>query len=141
VLFNGTSNDGAQNWKVTAPVTNQARLRISSVQDASAVDTSDGVLTLGGGSVTVLTPNGGEVWTVGSTRAIQWNTNGIVGNVRIELSRNGGATWTVLFASTANDGAQNWKVTAPATNQARMRVSGLFDPDAIDTSNGTFTIP
>jgi len=37
----------------------------------------------------------------------------VSGKVRIELSRDGGATWKALANSTANTGALSWKVTKP----------------------------
>ena len=90
--------------------------------------------------ITVLTPNGGETWPIGSTHAIQWSFSGISGNVKIELSRDGGATWTTLSNSTANSGTKNWKVTKPATTQARIRVSSVNSSSVADTGNTNFTI-
>jgi uncharacterized repeat protein (TIGR01451 family) len=139
-LFGAVANTGAQNWVVTGPATTQARLRVSSVVDAGAVDTSDANLTLGGGSVTVVAPNGGEVWPIGSIQTLRWNSSGFTGNVKIELSRTGGTTWGVLFSNTANDGAENWQVTGPATTQARLRVSSVVDAGAVDTSDNGFNV-
>ena len=65
---------------------------------------------------------------------------GVSGKVRIELSRDGGATWKALANSTANTGALNWKVTKPATTQARIRVSSVLNRSVSDTSDGNFTI-
>jgi hypothetical protein len=79
-------------------------VRVSSVSTPSVWDFSDAVFTIGGGGVTVVAPNGGGVWPINSTQTIQWSSNGFPGNVKIELSRDGGTTWEVLFASTANDG-------------------------------------
>jgi hypothetical protein len=64
----------------------------------------------------------------------------IPGNVKIELSRNGGTTWGVLFSNTANDGVQSWVVTGPVTSQARIRVSSLVDARAVDASDTGFNI-
>ena len=60
--------------------------------------------------------------------------------MRIELSRDGGATWKVLANNTANTGALSWKVTKPTTTQARIRVSSVLTPSVQDTSDGNFTI-
>jgi hypothetical protein len=49
-------------------------------------------------------------------------------NVKIELSRNGGATFETLFASTPNDGSECWLVTGPATTRALIRVSSTDNP-------------
>ncbi len=58
--------------------------------------------------ITVLSPNGGEAWRINRKYRIAWTSSGVKGNVRIELSRNGGS-WQTLFASTANDGAVDWR--------------------------------
>jgi hypothetical protein len=68
------------------------------------------------------------------------SVRGVSGNVRIQLSRNGGATWTTLFSSTANDGVQNWTVSGPATTQARMQINSVATPSVADSSNGNFVI-
>lgn len=90
--------------------------------------------------LTVLSPNGGEVWPIGSTQVLRWNATGVSGKVKIELSRDGGGTWKTLFASTVNDGSQSWKVTKPETGQARVRIRSLLDANVVDTSDGNCTI-
>jgi hypothetical protein len=139
-LVANTANDGSQSWVVTGPATTQARIRVKSVLDAGAIDTSDSNVTLGGGSITVQAPDGGESWPIGSTQTIRWSSSGLTGNVKIELSRNGGVSWGLLIGSTANDGVENWVVSGPATSQARLRVSSVLDAGATDTSNGNFTL-
>ena len=89
-------------------------------------------------SITVIAPNGGEIWRINRRQTIRWNSSLVSGTVKIELSRDGGGTWVVLFASTANDGSQNWKVTGPAA-QAKIRVSGNNEAVS-DTSDGVFKI-
>jgi hypothetical protein len=91
-------------------------------------------------ALTVISPNGGETWPMGKTRTLRWTSSNVSGKVRIQLSRNGGASWTTLFSATANDGAQNWKVKGPATTQARLRVNSVNNPSVADVSDGNFTI-
>jgi hypothetical protein len=95
-----------------------------------------------GSGITLLIPHGGETWFIGSTQTIQWTSCGVSGNVRIQLSRKGGApgTWKTLFRNTANDGSQSWKVTKPATTQARVRVCSVSNPSICDTCYANFTI-
>jgi hypothetical protein len=92
------------------------------------------------GSIVVTTPNGGEYWQMGSTKTIGWSSTGVSGNVSIAVSRNGGATYEVVAASTENDGTFDWSVTGPATGQARVRVTGVVNTSQSDESNGGFTI-
>ncbi|MEM7482700.1 MAG: hypothetical protein AAF481_16100 [Acidobacteriota bacterium] len=84
-------------------------------------------------SVTVTEPASGDHWTIGNGRFIRWTTDGVAGNVRIALSRNGGAFQT-LFANTPNDGVQSWLVTGPVADTAVVRVSSVADPGVFDDS-------
>lgn len=91
-------------------------------------------------SLTVLAPNGGENWPINTVQTISWTSSNLSGNVNIELSRDGGATYTTLFASTPNGGSQRWRVTGPATTQALIRISSVSTPSVSDTSDNVFTI-
>jgi hypothetical protein len=89
--------------------------------------------------VAVVAPNGGESWPVGSVHNIQWTSN-TGGNVKIEISRDGGGTWSTITSWTPNDGSHQWTVTGPASANCRIRVTSTTIPAATDTSNASFTI-
>jgi N-acetylneuraminic acid mutarotase len=91
-------------------------------------------------SITVTAPNGGETWRIGASRSIQWSATGITGNVTIQISRDGGGTYTTIASNMPNSGAFQWTVTGPATTRALIRVSSVSQPAVQDTSNSTFTI-
>jgi hypothetical protein len=69
-------------------------------------------------SITVIAPNGGELWPIGSTQTIQWSSQGVTGNVKILLSRDGGTSYKQIANNVPNTGAFSWTVTKPATTQA-----------------------
>ena len=92
------------------------------------------------GTITVTSPNGGESWAVGSTHPITWTSVGLTGNVGIELSRDGGATWATIITSTPNTGTASWTVTGPGTTQARILIGSSDYPGDYDTSDANFTI-
>ncbi|MBI5699363.1 IPT/TIG domain-containing protein [Candidatus Saganbacteria bacterium] len=93
-----------------------------------------------GDSVTVNTPNGGETLDVGATYNITWTSSGIT-NARIRYSTDGGATWTVVIASTpAAAGTYAWTVPNTPTTQGRVEIADAADSTPIDTSNANFTI-
>ena len=98
----------------------------------------------GAPSMAVTAPNTALSWAVGSARAITWTHNlGAVSFVRIELSRDGGASWETLAPSvqnaTATTGSFPWVVAGPPTATALVRVSWLDGP-ASDISNAAFAI-
>lgn len=93
------------------------------------------------GSLTLLSPNGGEIWNVGGAGLIQWNSSGFSGNVRIDLNRAyPGGAWEVLYGSAVNDGAESWTVSGAATPTARLRISSVLQPAIGDSSNANFVI-
>jgi hypothetical protein len=91
------------------------------------------------GSITVLSPNGGENWRHGQTKTIQWTASGAVGNVRIDLARDGTNYTETIAADTVNDGVHRWPVTGPATTTAKIRVCTV-DLGVCDATNGVFRI-
>ncbi|MFH1088387.1 MAG: hypothetical protein V1719_00930 [Patescibacteria group bacterium] len=93
-----------------------------------------------GGAITVVSPNGGESWTIGTTATITWTTQGPITDVKIELQRSTGGSWETLISSTTNDGSYSWPVTSPATSQALIKISKVDDDTVNDTSNAVFTI-
>lgn len=100
----------------------------------------DNNFTTTGPTITVIYPNGGETWAVGTSQTITWDSVGVPGNVRIRLSRNGGTTWRTIIGSTPNDGSQAWTVTGPATTQARIKVISIANTTISDISDDNFTI-
>jgi hypothetical protein len=101
---------------------------------------------MGAPSIAVELPNGGEVWDVGSTNTLCWSSIAVYANVTVELSRDGGATYETLFADIANDGQEDWLVTAPVTENALIRVRGTGtdeygkEVEVSDVSDEDFTI-
>lgn len=90
-------------------------------------------------AISVVYPNGGEVLTTGDLTVINWTASGTVGNVKIEYSTNGGASYRSVTPSTPNDGAFLWIVPSLASSQGMIKVSET-DGDPWDTSNTFFTV-
>ncbi|MBI5566906.1 MAG: hypothetical protein HY870_18555 [Chloroflexi bacterium] len=91
-------------------------------------------------SITVIAPNGGEVWRIGSTQTIQWTATSVTGNVRILLSRDGGASYKQIATHVSNTGAFQWTVTKPAATGALIRVISINQSSVLDTSDAVFSI-
>lgn len=137
-LFASTPNDGQQIWIVAGPATVDAMLRITHLSTPLS-DVSDSAFTITTEQLTVVQPQVGDHLVIGTERLIQWAGRG-EGEVRVELSRDGGASWEVLFEHTDNDGGQFWGVTGPATDQGLVRITALGDEPGFDVSDGPFSI-
>ena len=95
-------------------------------------------LSASGPAVRVDQPNGGEIVAVGSTQDVLWTATEI-DDVKIELSRDTGATWETVVASTINDGVESVTISGPASEQCLVRV-GSLDGTTVDVSDAVFTI-
>ena len=136
-----TANDGTQPWTVSLPATGIARVRIIAVSYPAVGDTSNGNFTIAARTITVLSPNGGEVWIQGSLQNVTWTSSNVTGNVNVELNRTySGGAWETIALNTTNDGTQPWTVTLPASTLARVRVTSVSFPTVSDVSNNNFTI-
>jgi hypothetical protein len=96
-------------------------------------------------SVTVVAPNGGEEWAVGSLQDIRWIAadNDTITRVDIRYSSDGGATYPhVITTDTPNDSLYEWTVPATVSDTCLMRITaydGGFNSNG-DLSDGYFSI-
>ncbi|MCP4215752.1 MAG: hypothetical protein GY765_13950, partial [bacterium] len=90
-------------------------------------------------SITVTSPNGGEVWEAGSPMSLTWTTTGGIGNVAIEYSTDNGAGWDIITPSTTNDGFYPWTVPNLPSTTCLIRISDGVS-GAADISDAVFTI-
>ncbi|MDD8012287.1 MAG: hypothetical protein PHX05_02280 [Acidobacteriota bacterium] len=91
------------------------------------------------GSLTVTSPNGGEIWTGNDSRIITWSSTGAVGNVNIDCSTTNGSTWYPVAINTENDGSFTWTVPNAPSTSCLVRVQEV-DGSPTDTSDAVFTI-
>jgi len=90
--------------------------------------------------LSVTSPNGGEIWLIGTRHDIAWSTSVQIANVKIEYSVDGGSSWTTITGSTANSGIYPWNVpNAPSTN-CLVRISDAANTATADFSDAVFTI-
>jgi len=82
---------------------------------------------------------------IGYPLTITWSTVDLLdpdGNAlpcKIELSRNGGAAWETLVASTPNTGSYVWTVAGDVSANCVVRISDVGDASINDTGE-TFAI-
>ena len=136
-------------WNAPGPTTSKGRIKVTATDALSntAFDASNAnfKIAAGSASVTVSVPNTALNWAIGSHQTISWKHNlGVPARFRIELSRDGGATYPEVIASsvpasTTSAGSYVWLVTGPAAS-ARVRITSLNTPSATDIGNVNFTI-
>ncbi|HLF14491.1 MAG TPA: hypothetical protein VI932_06350, partial [Bacteroidota bacterium] len=91
-------------------------------------------------SLSGIVPSGGEVWDVGSQRAISW-TQTLLSTVKIEYSIDDGSSWIPIVASApAWPDSFIWNVPPVLTTLGRVRVTSNEDSILSAQSAGPFTI-
>lgn len=132
-------------WTTPATASSRCLVRVSDANDATVSDTSDAAFSVTLATetpkITVTSPNGGENWQSGSSRAITWTSSGLT-NVKIDYTVNDGSTWASVVSSTAaSTGSFSWTIpsTINSTN-CRIRISDAGNSAAVDASDAVFTI-
>jgi hypothetical protein len=123
---------------VPSDVTSSARVKVEDavipqVYSASSVD-----FTIAYPAITITSPNGGEFWPAGSTQNITWTTDSsAVTHVKLEYSIDGGSSWNLITAATANTGSYSWTLNNLfAIDTVSVRATGLSRNQAL-TLGGT----
>jgi Kre9/KNH-like N-terminal Ig-like domain/Divergent InlB B-repeat domain len=97
-------------------------------------------------SLTVVSPNGGESWSLGSAHTIQWSYLGTPGTtVSVDLLRNGSLYSTLsASASIGNNGmgSFSWtlETTLPPDMTYSIRITSNQNSSYTDTSNAKFSL-
>ncbi len=104
-------------------------------------------------AVTVLSPNGGEEWLIGSQHSVTWTTIGPeidgslvepgIDHVRLEYSSNGGRTWNSIATDEENDGAYRWRIPDDPSERCLVQITVYCSQGSVldqDTSDAFFSI-
>jgi len=136
-----TANDGAYDWTVPDEPSDLCLVRIYET-DGDPLDVSDGAFTLSPPlpTITVTSPNGGEIWSVGLVHEITWTSSEYLGDVTIEYSTDGGGFWFLETPATPDDGSYLWIAPFASSQQCRVRVSRAAEPWISDESDWRFTL-
>ncbi|MCH9028436.1 MAG: T9SS type A sorting domain-containing protein, partial [Bacteroidetes bacterium] len=140
-ISTSTSSDGTNNWDIPFDLetgTNY-KIKITSVNNSDITDYSDNNFSILGNHITVTSPNGGEVWLIGSAHEITWEDN-LDGNVQILLLK-ADQLHLIISSSTASDGSRPWTVpSVPPGSDYKIRISSVTDGNIFDESDADFTI-
>ncbi|WP_181391700.1 type IV pilin N-terminal domain-containing protein [Methanospirillum lacunae] len=138
----GLSGVGSYDW--TTPDTPGTRYQVSvtaHMSDGSTISGLSGVFTIQQVAPTVVveSPNGGEIWSIGSTQQIKWNaTSGSgISSVNLLYSISDSPVTTAIASGISNTGTFSWTVPAVPSQKVRIIVkafgsNGLTGTDKSD---------
>ncbi len=93
--------------------------------------------------ISIIRPNGGEVWTGQDLKQIKWESGILVSeSVDVEYSLDDGLTWRVISSSVSNDGSALWNLPALYinTNSCLVKVVDSSNEEIFGVSSNNFTI-
>lgn len=101
-----------------------------------------GCNTTGNESLTLLSPNGGEVYSTGDEIELEWESSLGVTHIKVLISFNDGANWQELrsFPVIGTSGSINLNVPDVNSRLCRIRIVAGNDPLAFDASDEVFSI-
>lgn len=124
----------SQYWLVPNTISSQCLIRITETGNPSLQDLSNTTFEIVYPYIELTTPNGGEIYTVNQYTDIEWDSYGNIPTIlSLEISLNGGTSWTNIQSGFSN--FNNLSVNMPATpsNNCLIRITGL-------SSYGTTTV-
>ncbi|HOW33999.1 MAG TPA: Ser-Thr-rich GPI-anchored membrane family protein [Methanoregulaceae archaeon] len=143
----GSGGSGTFNLTVpfNTPVGDNYRFRVTSISNPGYTDTSDAPFTISpdsSSSITLVSPNGGNVWTQGSTQFVNWTYAGNPGSsLKIEFLKGSDVLKTLTGIPTSS-GSVSVPVpySTPPGDDYRVRITSTSNPAYTDTSEDSFTV-
>ncbi|MBI2416668.1 MAG: hypothetical protein HYV28_01970, partial [Ignavibacteriales bacterium] len=141
-IVTGTESDGAYSWNPipgTISSTN-CKIRVIDASDSLLYDESNNTFTiLPQPTISVISPNGGELFAAGTTQIIRWSTTSISA-IKIEFTSDGGSSWDTIRTVVPSLGEYSWNVPSINSSLCRIRVSNATGGIPSDQSDNNFTI-
>ena len=93
--------------------------------------------------VQIVTPNGGEIWTISTANSIFWSSNGplATGDNTLQYSLDNGSSWvSPPIATKVTVSPASWVTPSTASTQVKVRISNSADSTFSDTSDAVFSL-
>ncbi len=93
------------------------------------------------GSYTLMSPNGGEIWELGDSATVRWESDIIEGDITLSLNYNyPEGEWEDIYTGTPNADSVTIIVTGTVSPNARLRIRSELAPMICDSSDNDFVI-
>lgn len=140
-LVSGTADDGSQSVTMPNASTTTARIKVQASADTSVADASDADFALTvAPSITLISPNGGEIYVRNTPQTVTWTSTGNIGNVDIDYSINGVNYIGNLLTNTPDDGSESVTMPNGVHATVRLKLKSSVDGSVFDVGDGDFTL-
>ncbi len=140
IVSSVAASPATYSWTVPNTPSSQCKVKISDVDNSSLSDVSDNVFTIYSPSVTITSPNGGEVWKPGSNQFIAWTSQNVA-KIEIEYSTDNGSSWVnIIYSISASLNNYSWEVPNTPSANCVVRIKDTSDAAVNDISDNLFRI-
>ncbi|MCB9059407.1 MAG: VCBS repeat-containing protein [Calditrichae bacterium] len=141
IVASTAAGSGQFTWTVPNDLSNQALIRISDATDTDIFDISDNTFVILNRYITIVHPNGGEIFFVDSSYFVDYYTPH-ESDFRIEFSTNNGQSWTQIGVENSSYGDQStlWTIPDMESTQCLVKVSDILNSGVQDLSDNVFSI-
>jgi hypothetical protein len=124
-LVSNIANSGSYGPYLMGTPSNNCYIRVQDVS-GTPTGTSDKFTTYGSSaSITVTNPTSSTVYPAGGWFPVTWTSSGSVGNVNIDMSIDGGSTWSRLVSNIANSGSYGPYLMGTPSSNCYIRVQDV----------------
>ena len=143
IVSNTPCDDGSYSWTIPDSLTldDDYKVLIEASFNTTLYDYSNANFTITGPPfITVINPNGGQLYDWDDQVGISWNDN-IAENVKIELYKGGTLNQTIV-SSTPSDGYFGWDIPDDISggNDYKVKITSINTGSLYDYSDNNFTI-
>jgi hypothetical protein len=138
IANNVQADQGSMVWTTPSQLSNQVKIRIQEAGGTTIGET--GVFRIveqSTASVRILTPNGGETYTVGDVVTVRWSASGANQPFRIAFLREPNGQWEEIGMADTDDRSFDWTITSEPGKEYRVRV---ISGELFDASDANFTV-
>jgi hypothetical protein len=144
----GSGGNGTFVWIIPSTQTrgDDYRVKVTSTSNSTCTGTSENDFSIAGPPITVISPSGGEGWSVGGQYAITWSYTGYPGPyVKIDLLKKGIYHRTIIpeiSIGSSGNGFYWWTIPyyEMLGDNYQIRVTSTSDPLYTATSENNFVI-
>lgn len=144
----GSGGNGTFVWIIPSTQTtgDDYRIKVTSTSNSTCTGTSEKDFSITGPPITVISPSGGEGWSVGNQYAITWSYTGYPGPyVKIDLLKKGIYHRTIIpetSIGSSGNGFYFWTIPSweMLGDNYQIRITSTSDPLYTATSENNFVI-
>jgi len=140
-IATGEANDGSYSWQIPNDVSTDCLFKVYDATRPATGDTTDAVFTITLPYVDIQAPNGGENWSIGTTKTISWISLGAVSdNLTLEYTKDNFQTTDYIAVGETNDGVYEWAIPDDLSPTVKVRITDADWTDIYDESDEVFSI-